>query len=46
MKAEKFEIESDRLSRISHPERLAADRTGSEPSGSDFGHCGAATRPV
>jgi hypothetical protein len=24
MKAEKFEIESDRLSRISHPEQLAA----------------------
>jgi hypothetical protein len=47
MKAEKFKIESDRLSRISHPEQLAAPiGRAASLSGSDFGHCGAATRPV
>jgi hypothetical protein len=35
------------LSRIGHPEQLAAPiGRAASLSGSDFGHCGAATRPV
>jgi hypothetical protein len=45
--AEKVEIESDRLSRISHPEQLAVPiGRAANLSGLGFGHRGAATRPV